>query len=133
MDTSATNGYFIAARPEEDDGHRAHRKYRENLTIQLLEITDEGPKCIAETIQARPEVTQQWRALPCASYCVWCLKHKEDAGPRAKLKEILTEDPNSANRASRPYVPQSRVACECHGKPLCRKSDCWKLYHSSLG
>jgi hypothetical protein len=132
MDISATNAYLMTTSPEEDQQHRAHRKFQENLTMQLLEVTQDGPEQVAEQVQASPQAVPRWRSIVRPSYCVWCLAHKETAAPRAKRRKVLAEDPNAANQRSKPYVPQSRAACGCHGKPLCRKSDCWDRYHASL-
>jgi hypothetical protein len=117
---------------EEDTQHRAHHKFQENLTMQLLEVTDDGREQVVEQVQVSPEAISQWRPIARPAYCIWCLKHKETAAPRAKRRKVLAENPNAANQRSKPYVPQSRAACGCHGKPLCRKSDCWELYHASL-
>jgi hypothetical protein len=133
MDTSATNAYFIVISLEENSQHRAYRKFQENLTIQLLEVTHDRPEQVIEQVQASPQAVPRWRPIARESYCVWCLKHKESAAPRAKTRKVLADNPNAANQRSRSYVPQSRAVCGCHGKPLCRKSDCWELYHASLG
>jgi hypothetical protein len=131
LDTSATNAYFMTVKPKKDTQHRAHRKFRENLTMQLLSVTDDGPEQAAEQAEAGPQAVPQWRPLGKQSYCRYCLSHKDQAAPRKKRK-VLGEDPNAANRASRPYVPQTTSSCACHGIPLCRKSDCWALYHSEI-
>jgi hypothetical protein len=133
MDTNVTNAYFITtSTPEEDTQHRAHRKFQENLTMQLLTITEDGPEQVVEQAQGRPEAPPRWIPIARQSYCVWCLQNKETAAPRAKRRKVLAEDPNAANQRSRPYVPQLLAACGYHSKPLCRKSDCWDLYHASL-
>jgi hypothetical protein len=130
MDTSAINAYFLSRIPE-DAEYRAHRKFQENLTMQLLEVTEYRLKQVAEQVQAGPQAVPQWRPLGKQSYCRYCLSYKDQAAPRKKRK-ALAENPNAANRASRPYVPQTTSSCACHGTPLCRKSDCWALYHAEI-
>ena len=53
MDISATNAYLMTT--PEDTQHRAHRKFQENLTMQLLEVADNGSQQVAEIVQARPQ------------------------------------------------------------------------------
>jgi hypothetical protein len=100
--------------------------------MQLLEVNLDGLEQVAEQVQPSSQVVPQWRALVKQSYCKYCLSHKETAAPRAKKRKVLAEDPNAANRASRPYVPQTSACCDCHGTPLCRKSGCWALYHAEI-
>jgi hypothetical protein len=38
LDTAATNSYFVTVKYKEDSGHRAYRLFRDNLTMQLLNI-----------------------------------------------------------------------------------------------
>jgi hypothetical protein len=85
MDTSATNAYFVtASTPEEDTQHRAYRKFQENLTIQLLAITEDGPEQVVEQAQGRPETPPRWIPIACQSYCVWRLQNKETASQKAE-------------------------------------------------
>ena len=131
MDINTTNAYFLATLGDTDLQHRAYRKFQENLTMQLLKITEEVPEQVVAQVQASPQAFAQWRPLGKQSYCKYCLSHKDQAVPRKKRK-AFAEDPNAANRASRPYVPQTTSSCACHGTPLCRKSDCWALYHAEI-
>jgi len=133
LGTTAMNAYFVTASPEEDTQYRDHRKFQENLTLELLKLIDDGPEQVAEQVQSSPQAVQRRRPIAGPSYCVWCLTHKDTAAPRARRRKVLAEDPNAANQRSKPYVTQSRAACGCHGKPLCRMGDCWQLYHASLG
>jgi hypothetical protein len=93
LDTSATNAYFVTARPEEDTQHRAHRKFQENLYLQLLAVTEDGQSQVTETVQSRPSSVHGWRALQRKSYCQWCLNHKGEA---TKKRKVLGELPNGA-------------------------------------
>ena len=45
MDTSATNGYLMTLRnqEEEDVAHQGHRKYQETMTMELLTTLRDGP------------------------------------------------------------------------------------------
>lgn len=132
MDSSATNAYFMTApKPEEDTQNRAHRKFQENLTMQLLEVMEDGPQQVAEPVQTRPEAPQRWRPLVKKSYCRYCRDHKEQAVPKKKRK-VLGDLPNGPNRGPRAFIPQTFAACDYHGVPLCRKSDCWNLYHTQI-
>ena len=79
-----------------------------------------------------PEPYPRWRLLPRPLKCVWCREHQGSAAPRAKRRKVLAEVMNEANPGTSAYVPQSRAACECHGVALCRKSDCWDLYHAQI-
>ena len=63
---------------------------------------------------------------------VWCCEHQGSAGPRAKRRKVLAEVMNEANPGTAAYLPQSRAACACHDVALCRKSDCWDLYHAQI-
>jgi hypothetical protein len=132
MDTSATNGYLITAYRNEDITHRGHRVFQETLTTELLSVVDDEQEQVVEPMPARPQTVPGWRALARLSYCQWCKDHKEQAEPRAKRRKVLAEIPNGANLQQRAFVPQTRAACDCHGVPLCRKSDCWTLYHSQI-
>jgi hypothetical protein len=60
MDSSATNAYFVTApKLEEDTQHRAHRKFQENLTMQLLEVNLDGLEQVAEQVQPSSQVVPQ--------------------------------------------------------------------------
>jgi hypothetical protein len=61
-----------------------------------------------------------------------CREHQGSAAPRAKWRKMLAEVMSEANPGTSAYLPQSRTACECHGVALCRKSDCWDLYHGQI-
>jgi hypothetical protein len=124
MDTSATNGYLMTVE-KEDISHRGHHKYQETLIMELLNTPDDRP---VQVLEPYP----RWRSLPRPTKCVWCCEHQGSAGPRAKRRKVLAEVMNEANPGTSAYVPQSRAACECHGVALCRKSDCWDLYHAQI-
>ena len=132
MDTSATNGYLITAHGNEDIAHRGHRNYQETLATELLSVVDDGPIQMAEPIVASPQTFPRWRYLSCTRRCVWCRENSESGAPRAKKRKVLAEVTNRVNQAPQAYIPQTRAVCGCHGIALCRKSDCWDLYHSQL-
>jgi hypothetical protein len=111
---------------QQDIQYRAYRKFRENLTMQLLEVTENRPQLVADTVQPGPRDIPKWRTLQRKSYCKWCLDYKNEA---TKKRKILGELPNGARQA---FIPQTGAACDCYGIPLYRKSDYWTLYHNSI-
>jgi hypothetical protein len=134
MDISAINGFLMTIHGHEDQDftYRGHRKYQETLAMELLTTPDDRPQQMAEAVQTSPPAREQWRVLPRQAYCKWCNEHKEEAMPKAKRRKVLAELPNGVNRRPRAFVPQTWAACNCHGTPLCRKGDCWTLYHCQL-
>jgi hypothetical protein len=132
IDTSATNGYLIMAHGNEDIEHRGHRKYQELLVTELLSTMDDGAPQVAEPIETVPQIMPRWRPLSYTKRCVWCRENGESRAPRAKRRKVLEEITNEANLGPEIYIPQTRAVCACHGVALCRKSDCWDLYHSQL-
>ena len=130
LDSAATNARFLLANSQEEDrGHRGHRKFRENLCTQLLQSIDSGSEQVADQVQPKPQAVTQWRPLQRKAYCNWCLSHKANA---TKKRKVLAEVQNGAFPRPRAFVPQTWAACDCHGTPLCRKSDCWTQYHSQI-
>ncbi len=64
MDTLATNSYLVIIHGMEDIQHRAHRKYQEELTTQLLLVADDRLEQVVEQVVERPQLTRQWETLP---------------------------------------------------------------------
>jgi hypothetical protein len=142
MDISATNAFLITTNGTEDRSHRAHRTFQEELTTQLLPVANKEELTTqllsvanGEPEQSIPPTLQpylRWITLPNPSRCVWCTQNVESRAPRAKRRKILGEVINGANQGFHSSIPRSRAACGCHRIALCRKSDCWDLYHSHL-
>ena len=131
LDTCATNAFLMLNNGQEDKdlSHRAHHDFQEDLALGLLTIPDDGPEQVAETIQTGPQPVPRWRTLPSCKRCEWCREHPANSAPRAKRRKVLAEIVNGVSEA---HLPQSRAACGCHGVALCRKGDCWDLYHTQI-
>ena len=128
LDTCATNAFLILNHEHEDLDHRGHHNFQEDLALGLLAFPDDGPPQVVKTIQTSPQPWPRWIALAWPKRCVWCREHRANAARRAKSRKVLAEIVNEAQG----YLPQTRAACCCHGVALCRKGDCWDLYHTQM-
>jgi hypothetical protein len=128
LDTCCSNAYLLLNNGQEgnDLGHRAHHDFQEDLALGLLTIPDDGAAQVAEPIQMTQQPVTRWRYLDWPKRCVWCKEHPANAAPRRR--KVLAEITNG----SKPHLPQSRAACSCHGVALCRRGNCWTLYHTQI-
>jgi Transposase IS4 len=139
LDTCLVNSYLIWKGNSTPQRNRAHRKFREELSLGLrntpyseAEKTTNKRHYSNSIPVANQEALVHIRTqLEGRKYCVWCQKHPEKCTPKS-IMPVLGELVNEEQSRKRKRVSRSQWGCDSCGVCLCQKGDCWDQYHSTI-
>jgi len=139
LDTCLVNSYLIHKGKLEDQGKRAHREFREALSLKLRNTPYSEAE---ETTNKRRNSNNMPAAnhdapfhiptqLESRRHCAWCKEHSEKWTPKLVVP-VLGELVNGEQSRKRKRQSKSKWGCNSCGVCLCQRGDCWEQYHSCI-
>jgi len=139
LDTCLVNSYLIYKGNSEDMSNRAHRGFRETLSLELrntpyleAEKTTNKRRYSNSLLMVNQEALfHNWIQFKSRSYCVWCKEHAEEWTPK-RARPVLSELVNGEQSPKRERQSKSQWGCDSCNVSLCRRGRCWDNYHSCI-